>query len=67
MRQVEDLFHISGAGGLLAVGQIAHDVTLSGGELQFFQSAGHGLVCTPVRNAQKMSEMGLQTITSYKM
>ena len=60
MAQLEFRFDIPGAGGLLLVGQVAHDVALGGGKLHLFQSAGHGLVGTPVQDPQHMSVVVVQ-------
>lgn len=57
MAQLEFRLDIPWAGGLLLVGQKAHDMPLGSGQIHGFQRVGHGLVGAPVQDPDQMSVM----------
>ena len=64
---MELVFDIPGAGRLLLMGEVAHDMALGSSEVHFFQCGGHSLVGAPVEDADKMTEMDVQNDHLLKM
>ena len=64
---MEFQFNISGAGGILLMGEKTHNASLRVCKIHFLQRDSHGLIGAPVQNPDKVAEFSGQNNHLPKM